>query len=350
MNNRQAIRVGVLGATGYTGLELVRLLLQHPEAEITTLTSERSAGQMYSDIFPTFRRRCDLKLIKLQSKEVARQTTIVFSCLPHEQSMPHIPSLLELGSKVVDLSADFRLDSLKTFREWYGEHSAPQLLQEKVYGLPEIYRQQIGASFLVANPGCYPTATILGLLPLLKEKLIATDSIIVDAKSGVTGAGRNPKQELVFSEVDEALKAYSVERHRHTPEIEQELSKLAGSDIKIRFTPHLIPMDRGLQATIYAKPLKQKRTDELIELYRRVYAQEPFVRILPADQLPNTKHVRGSNFCDITVRYDERTEWITVFSALDNLNKGAAGQAIQNMNLMCGLDETAGLLGTALIP
>jgi N-acetyl-gamma-glutamyl-phosphate reductase len=350
MANEQGIRVGVLGATGYTGLELVRLLLQHPEVAITTLTSERSAGQVYSQVFPAFRDRCDLKLSKLQSKEVARQTTFVFSCLPHEQSMPHIPALLELGSKVVDLSADFRLDSLKTFKEWYGEHAAPQLLQEKVYGLPEIYRKQIAESFLVANPGCYPTATILGLLPLLKENLIATDSIIIDAKSGVSGAGRNPKQETVFSEVDESLKAYSVERHRHTPEIEQELSKLAGADIQVRFTPHLIPMDRGLQCTIYAKPLKRKTTADLIELYQKVYAREPFVRILPADQLPNTKQVRGTNFCDITLRYDERTELITVFSVLDNLNKGAAGQAIQNMNLMCGLDETAGLLGTALIP
>ena len=350
MASEQAIRAGVLGATGYTGIELVRLLLQHPNVDVTILTSERFADRHYSDVFPAFRDCCDLKLSQLKSKDVARQTTFVFSCLPHQQSMPHIPTLLELGSKVVDLSADFRLDSVSTFNEWYGDHTAPQLLQEKVYGLPEVYRKQISQSFLVANPGCYPTATLLGLLPLLQEKLIATDSIIIDAKSGVSGAGRNPKQDNVFSERDESFKAYGVERHRHTPEIEQELSKFASQDLKVRFTPHLVPMDRGLQATIYAKPLKQLSSADLIGLYQKFYQREPFVRILPEDQLPDTKHVRGSNFCDITLRYDARTECITVFSALDNLNKGAAGQAIQNMNLMCGLDETAGLMGTALIP
>lgn len=349
-NSVNPIRVGILGATGYTGLELVRLLLQHPEAEIITLTSERSAGQKFSDVFPAFKGQCDLELGKVNSKEVARQTTMVFSCLPHQTSMAHIPALLEYGSKVIDLSADFRLDSARDFEDWYGPHSAPQLLQEKVYGLPEMYRDQIKSAFLVANPGCYPTATILGLLPLLKKGLISTQGIICDAKSGTSGAGRNPNQANVFSEVSESFSAYGVDRHRHTPEIEQELSKIANESLRIRFTPHLVPMDRGLLATIYAKPLKKLSTSELTKIYQNVYAKEPFVRILPADQLPNTKQVRGTNYCDIAVRYDDRTEIITILSAIDNLNKGASGQAIQNMNLMSGLDESSGLLGTALIP
>jgi len=350
MIQERNIRVGVLGATGYTGLELLRLLLRHPDITITVVTSERSAGQTFSDVFPAFRGQLDLQLSPLKVKEISKQTTVVFSCLPHQQSMPHTSAFLEYGSKVIDLSADFRLDSTAVFKEWYGAHVAPQLLQEKVYGLPELYRDQIRDSFLVANPGCYPTATILGLAPLLKNGLIAPESIIVDAKSGVSGAGRNPKQETVFSEVDESLKPYGVERHRHTPEIEQELSKLAGCEMHIRFTPHLIPMNRGLLATIYAKALKKMTSADLLRIYEKHYTSETFVRILPPDQLPNTKQVRGSNFCDISVRYDETTEWITVFSALDNLTKGASGQAIQNMNLMCGLTETTGLLGTALIP
>lgn len=350
MNNNRSHRVGILGATGYTGVEIVRLLLNHPKVEISCLTSDRSAGQRFSDIFPAFQRRCDLVLTKLHSKEIARQTTFIFSCLPHQNSMLHVPTLLEYGCKVVDLSADFRLDSAQTFQEWYGPHTAPDYLQNKVYGLPEIYRHQIKENFLVANPGCYPTATILGLAPLLEEKLIAPEGIICDAKSGTSGSGRKPQQTTVFSEVNESLKAYGVEKHRHTPEIEQELSKLAGKDIKIRFIPHLIPIDRGLFATIYARPLKKLTTTELLRIYRMFYKVEPFIRILDEGQLPNTKHVRGTNYCDISVFHDERAPMITILVAIDNLNKGAAGQAVQNMNIMNGFEETMGLLETALIP
>ncbi len=350
MSSNNKIRVGVLGATGYTGLELVRLLLQHPAVELSTLTSERSAGQKLSDVFPAFRGRCDQTLQVLNHKEIARQTTFVFSCLPHQNSMNHIAGLLELGSKVVDLSADFRLDKAKLFEEWYGPHASPELLEEKVYGLPELYREKIRNSFMTANPGCYPTATILGLAPLLKANLISAQGIICDAKSGVSGAGRTPKQETIFGEVSESLRPYGVAKHRHTPEIEQELSKLANENVVIRFTPHLIPMDRGLLATIYVRPLKKMTSDDLTKTFQEFYAKEPFVRVLPNGELPNTKQVRGTNFCDIAALYDERTELITVLSALDNLNKGAAGQAIQNMNLMSGLEETTGLLGTAMIP
>ncbi len=345
-----SIRVGILGATGYTGIELVRLLLQHPEIELTVLTSERSAGQKYSDVFPAFRNCCDQELVKLHPKEIAKQTTLVFSCLPHQQSMPHVPALLDYGSKVIDLSADFRLDSLSLFKETYGEHSKPELLKEKVYGLPELYRDQIKSAFLVANPGCYPTTIILGIAPLLKANLIAHQGIIADAKSGTSGAGRTPQQNTIFGEVNESLRAYGVEKHRHTSEIEQELSKLAGEELQLRFTPHLIPMDRGLLATIYAKPLKKLTSNDVIEVFQKFYRNEPFVRILPLGEFPGTKQVRGTNYCDIGVYYDERTELITVISALDNLTKGASGQAVQNMNLMHGLDESLGIAGTALVP
>ncbi len=350
MSIEPKIRVGVLGATGYTGVELVRLLLQHPNVTITTLTSERSAGEKYADVFPTFRGQCDLKLEKIHAKEVAKQTTMVFSCLPHQTSMHHVPTLIDYGSKVIDLSADFRLDKLKVFAEWYGEHSAPSLLKEKTYGLPELNREAIKDAFLTANPGCYPTATILGLAPLLKEQLIVTSGIICDAKSGVSGAGRPPKQLNVYGEVNETLRPYGVDKHRHTPEIEQELSKLAAKDLLIRFTPHLIPMDRGILATIYAKPIKKMSTKDLLLVFEKFYGKEPFVRVLGEGQFPNTKHVRGTNYCDIGVHYDARMELIIITSAIDNLCKGAAGQAVQNMNLMSGLTETTGLMGTALVP
>lgn len=350
MASEQRIRVGILGATGYTGIELLRLLLQHPHVEITALTSERSAGQKISEVFPAFRGQCDLELEAVHAKDVARKTTFVFSCLPHQTSMPHVPTLLEYGSKVIDLSADFRLDSAKVFSDWYGPHAAPELLKEKVYGLPELYREKIKGSFLISNPGCYPTATILGLAPLLRDRLASPQGIICDAKSGTSGAGRTPNQETVFGEVNEMLRPYKVDRHRHTPEIEQELTKLAGEAVAIRFTPHLIPMDRGLLATIYARPLRQRSTEDLLQTFQKFYQDEPFVRILPAGKLPNTKQVRGTNFCDIAVHYDDKMELIVVMSALDNLTKGAAGQALQNMNLMARIDETTGLLGTALVP
>lgn len=350
MGTQQNIRVGILGATGYTGVELVRLLQQHPDVRLTVMTSERYSGQPISEVFPALRGQCDIELTSIKIKEIAKQTTFVFSCLPHQKSMLHVPTLLELGSKVVDLSADFRLDSASVYQEWYAKHSAPNLLKEKIYGLPELYRDDIKDAFLVANPGCYPTAAILSLTPLLENQLIAMAPLICDAKSGTSGAGRPPKQETVFGEVNESLRPYGVDRHRHTPEIDQELSKLAGEDISIRFTPHLVPMDRGIIATTYARGLRKLSTDKLVEIFEKRYEKEPFVRVLPPDQLPDTKHVRGTNFCDIAVRFDERTEIVTVMAALDNLNKGAAGQAIQNMNLMSGLDETTGLLGTALIP
>lgn len=344
------IQVGILGATGYTGVELIRLLLSHPEVKLTVLTSERFAGQKISEVFPALRGRCDLPLAKIQGKEVARQTTLVFSCLPHQTAMSHVPALLELGSKVVDLSADFRFDSPMLYKQWYTQHAAPELLKTKVYGLPEIYRQEIKKAFLVGNPGCYPTAAILSLAPLIVNQLITLKPIICDAKSGTSGAGRAPSQSNVFSELSESIAPYKVDGHRHTPEIEQEISKLAGEELTIRFTPHLIPMDRGILATTYAQALKKVSSKDLVATFKKHYKKESFVRVLSDDQLPNTKNVRGTNYCDIAVRYDDRTEVITVHAAIDNLTKGASGQAIQNMNLMSGLDETTGLLDTALVP
>ncbi len=345
-----ALQVGILGATGYTGVELIRLLLAHPEVRLTMVTSERYAGQKLADVFPTFRDRCDLTLQKISTKEVARQTTIVFSCLPHENSMAHVPELLELGTKVIDLSADFRFDSAKLYEKWYTPHTAPALLQSKAYGLPELYREEIRKTFLVGNPGCYPTAFLLSIAPLVAKQLIALQPILCDAKSGTSGAGRSPQQENVFSEINEGVVPYKIEGHRHVPEMEQELSKLAGEPLRIRFTPHLIPMDRGILATTYARPLKKIASDQLQKIFADHYAKEPFVRVLPPGQLPQTKQVRGTNFCDLAIHYDERTEWVTVLAAIDNLTKGASGQAIQNMNLMNGLDETMGLLNTALVP
>ena len=345
------IKVAIAGASGYTGLELIRILDMHPEVTITSVTSEQSAGKKISDIFPTLRSRCDLVLEPLIPSVIAEKAEIVFTALPHQSAMAVVPDILAAGRKVVDLSADYRLHDPKVYGQWYEPHKNPEFLKEAVYGLPELRRDEIRKARLVANPGCYPTSIILGLKPLLEAGLIDCSSIIADSGSGVTGAGRGAKVDSLYCEVNEGFKAYGVGGvHRHTPEIEQELSELAGKILNITFTPHLVPMDRGILSTIYATPIRPVTADELAALYAESYKDDFFVRPLPKGQFPSTAFVRGSNFCDIAVAMDNRTNRIIVVSAIDNLVKGASGQAVQNMNLIAGFPETTGLKGLAIFP
>jgi N-acetyl-gamma-glutamyl-phosphate reductase len=345
------ITVAIVGASGYTGLELIRLLDRHPEVEITSVTSEQSAGKPVADLFPTLRGRCDLLLEALDPATIAAKAELIFTALPHQAAMAVVPSFLAAGRKVIDLSADYRLHDPAVYGAWYEPHKNPELLQAAVYGLPELRRDTIRSACLVANPGCYPTSIILGLKPLLDAGLIDPASLIVDSGSGVSGAGRAAKVDSLYCEINEGFKAYGVGgSHRHTPEIEQELSELAGQTVAITFTPHLVPMDRGILSTIYAAPQRALTTDELVALYAKAYQDEPFVRPLPKGQFPNTAFVRGSNFCDVGVTLDSRTNRVIVVSAIDNLVKGASGQAIQNMNLLYDFPETQGLEGLALYP
>lgn len=345
------LKIAIVGASGYTGLELIRILHCHPGVAVTCLTSEQSAGKRISEVFPTLRGRCDVVLENLEPVRVAEKADIIFTALPHKAAMEVVPTFLKLGKKVIDLSADYRLSDPAVYGEWYEPHLNPENLKKAVYGLPEIRRERIKGAQLVANPGCYPTSIILALAPLLKNGLIDLSSIIADSASGVTGAGRSAKVDSLYCEVNEGYKAYGVGgAHRHTPEIEQELSLLAGEQLKITFTPHLVPMDRGILSTVYATPEKTLDTATIAALYREFYDGEPFVRVLPSGSLPSTAYVRGSNFCDIAPLVDPRTGRIIVVSAIDNLVKGASGQAIQNMNLLCGFPETSGLEGLALFP
>lgn len=345
------LKVAIVGASGYTGLELIRILHCHPEVTVSCLTSEQSSGKRISDVFPSLRGRCDLVLENLEPVRVAEKADLIFTALPHKAAMEVVPTFLKLGKKVIDLSADYRLSDPAVYGEWYEPHLNPANLKKAVYGLPEIRRTKIKSAKLVANPGCYPTSIILGLAPLLKKGLIRPQSIIADSASGVTGAGRSAKIDSLYCEVNEGYKAYGAGGvHRHTPEIEQELSLLCGTQLKVTFTPHLVPMDRGILSTIYAAPLKEMSSLDIISLYEEFYSGEPFVRILSQGSLPSTAFVRGSNFCDIAPLVDSRTGRIIVVSAIDNLVKGASGQAVQNMNIVCGFPETTGLTGLPLFP
>lgn len=343
------IKAAIMGATGYTGVELVRLLNAHPAVVPVFLGSGSSAGEQFSVLHPQFKGLVDLTLQKGKPDNVPDDVSIVFCALPHGSSAETAAKLFEKGFKVIDLSADFRLNSPELYWEWYNlEHPLPHLLGSAVYGLPELYGDQIAKAGLLANPGCYPTSIILALAPLLQEKLVCDQSIIIDAKSGVSGAGRAPKPAFHFPDCTENFKAYRVAGHQHTAEIEQELSRLAGSELLVTFTPHLVPMIRGILSTIYAEPGKNLDQKKLEELYRDYYHDAPFVRILSYPALPETKSVRGSNFCDLAVRLDGRTGRIIIISAIDNLVKGASGQAVQNMNIMLGLPEEVGLQQIAL--
>lgn len=348
---KQMLKVAIIGASGYTGVELLRILYGHPEVAVTCVTSEQSAGKRLADVFPSLRSRYDLVLENLEPVRVADRADFIFTALPHKAAMEVVPTFLELGKQVVDLSADYRLRDAKEYEAWYEPHMNPALLKKAIYGLPELRRDKIAGAELVANPGCYPTSIILGLAPLLKKKLIKLETIIADAKSGVSGAGRSAKVDNLYCEVNDGFKAYGVGGvHRHIPEIEQELSLLAGEQFQISFTPHLVPMDRGILSTIYASPVVDLSTAELVKLYHDFYKGEAFVRVLPENCFPSTGHVRGSNFCDIGLTVDQRTGRVIVVSAIDNLIKGASGQAIQNMNIMNGFPENLGLESLALFP
>jgi len=338
------LKVAVVGASGYTGVELIRILHNHPEVAVTTVTSEQSSGKLLSEIFPSLRGRYDKTLEPLVPEIIAEKADIIFTALPHKAAMGVVPTFLNAGKIVIDLSADYRLHDPSVYAAWYEPHLNPQLLPDAVYGLPELRREEIARTRLVANPGCYPTSIILGLMPLLRAGLIETASIIADSKSGVSGAGRGAKVDSLYCEVNEGFKAYGVGGvHRHIPEIEQELSLLAGVNTIISFTPHLVPMDRGILSTIYAAPVGSISAADLHALYEEQYDGEAFVRVLSQGEFPSTAFVRGSNFCDIGVTVDKRTGRIIVVSALDNLVKGAAGQAVQNMNIVCDFPETMGL-------
>lgn len=335
------LKVGVVGATGYTGEELVKILSRHSDVEITTLSAIVEKEARISQIFPSLSGKCDIVCKNLNMDEVLSSCDLVFLALPHKVSMQFAPKFLKKGKKVIDLSADYRLPA-NIYERWYGqEHLDKNNLDKAVYGLPEFYRSDIKKAELIANPGCYPTSIILAAAPLVKENLVALDDIIADSKSGVTGAGRKAVLALSFSEVDENLKAYKVNLHQHKPEINQELGKLAGKDIDVVFTPHLIPMNRGILSTLYFKLKREIPAGELIKIYNKFYKDEPFVRIL-ADTLPQIRDVVNTNFCDIGLAVTEKRA--IVVSCIDNLTKGAAGQAVQNMNIACGFDEKEGLI------
>ena len=347
-------KIGVLGASGYTGAELVRMLLRHPRAEIVLLTADRSAGKAMRDVFPQFSPYALPALTAIDGLDWAKLALDgVFCALPHATTQKVIKDLLEKSpaTKVVDLSADFRLHDAAAYAKWYGhEHHAPELQKEAVYGLTEIHRREIRHARLVANPGCYTSCAELPLIPLIKTKAIDLDEIVVDAKSGATGAGRAAKEAMLFTEVSEGFHAYGVGKHRHMAELDQEFSLAAGREVVVTFTPHLVPMNRGILSTIYVRGKRGRTPADLHALLLKFYAKEPFVHVLPFGETPATRHVRGSNMTFIGVANDRIPGRAIVVSALDNLVKGASGQAIQNMNLVMGWPETMGLEQVALFP
>lgn len=345
------MRVGIIGVTGYTGNELLRLLLPHTGVKVTYITSHSFAGEPLDRVHPHFRGITNLRCSSFSLDEAVEKTDLIFSALPHGESMEVVPQLYGSGIKVIDLSADFRLTEESLYREWYGkEHRAAHLLGKAVYGLPELYREEIKGSILVANPGCYPTSVILGLAPLAAQRLLEPDTLVVDSKSGTSGAGKVPSQGLHFTECTENFRAYKVASHQHTPEMEQELGRLFGQQFNFIFVPHLVPMIRGILSTMYLRIKADLSENELWNIYRDFYEREKFVRLLPLSMFPETRNVYGCNYCDLALQWDRRTGRLIILSALDNLVKGAAGQAIQNMNLMLGLPEEQGLEAVPLRP
>lgn len=348
-------KVAIIGASGYSGEELVRLLLNHPRVELAAVTSRQNAGQPLGQVFPKFAGHPQAKSLRFtepKAEVLARQTDVVFLALPHGVAAEYAVPLLEAGCLVIDLSADFRLRSAAVYKEFYAhDHPAPELLAKAVYGLPEIYRAEIKKATLVASPGCYPTSILLPLIPLIRAGLVKASGIIADSLSGVSGAGRRAEPDYLFVECNESVRPYGVPKHRHLSEIEQELSLAAGAPVTLQFTPHLIPINRGILTTLYLAPEKHfSSAAELNSLnetisgcYAKAYGREPFVRLLDGNRLPDTKNVAGTNVIEIAWRLDPRTGRLIVMSAEDNLVKGASGQAVQSMNLLCGFPETTGL-------
>ena len=345
------LRVGIIGGSGYTGSELMRLLITHPEqVELTCITSRSFAGQRVDRVYPNLRGLIDLTFQEPDIDRIAGEVDMVFLGLPHKAAMEFVPSFFDRGMKVIDFSGDYRFRNVDVYEKWYQEHTSPHLLEKAVYGLPEVHREEIREATLVANPGCYPTGAILALLPLLKSGGVELDSVIVDSKSGISGAGRTPTATTHFPNRYENFTAYKVGEHRHGPEMEQELSGATGKDVSVCFVPHLVPMVRGILTTAYVKLNKSISTGELLEIYSRHYEGEPFVRVLDEGEIPQTQAVRGSNFCDVGVKVVEERNLAVVMSAIDNLTKGASGAALQNMNILAGFDETAGLSSPGLMP
>ncbi|MCG6966917.1 MAG: N-acetyl-gamma-glutamyl-phosphate reductase [Chromatiaceae bacterium] len=342
------IKIGIVGGTGYTGAELLRLLATHPHAQVLRITSRAEAGRQVSELYGNLRGHFNLTFSEPNEQELA-ECDLVFFATPNGTAMKMVPELLDAGTRVIDLAADFRLQDPELWEKWYGmPHTCTETLAEAVYGLPELNREQIRVARLVANPGCYPTASALGFLPLVEQGLVDTSTLIADCKSGVSGAGRGASVGMLMGEVGESFKAYSVPGHRHLPEIRQTLSWVSDAPVGLTFVPHLVPMIRGIHATLYAR-LKAEVAD-LQVLFEQRYADEPFVDVLPAGGHPETRSVRGVNHCRIAVHRPQGGDTVVVLSVIDNLTKGAAGQAVQNMNLMFGLAERTGLEQAALLP
>jgi N-acetyl-gamma-glutamyl-phosphate reductase len=342
------IKAGIVGATGYAGVELLRLLIKHPQVQVAVVSSRSRAGRPVDEFFPNLRGHLNLSFAE-PAIEILAACDVVFFATPNGTAMQSVPAILEAGAKVIDLAADFRLRDPDLWQRWYGApHACPELLSEAVYGLPEIYRSAIRTARLVANPGCYPTAVLLGFLPLVEEQRVDTARLVADAKSGVSGAGRKAQVSTLLSEAGENFKAYGVGGHRHSPEIKQVLAQIAGGEVGLTFVPHLAPMIRGIHATLYAG--LHNGTLDLQALFAARYADEPFVDVLPEGSHPETRTVRGANQCRIAVHRPSGGDIVVVLAVIDNVVKGAAGQAVQNMNLMFGLDETLGLTGIALLP
>ncbi|HVR36121.1 MAG TPA: N-acetyl-gamma-glutamyl-phosphate reductase [Methylomirabilota bacterium] len=355
MSEASKVSVAVVGASGYSGEELVRLLLSHPRADLAMVTSRQSAGRSLARVFPRFSshpRARELRFSEPNASLLAKKAQVVFLALPHGVAAEYAVPLIESGCQVIDLSADFRLRDAAVYREFYGqEHPAPELLAKAVYGLPEVYREQIRRALLVASPGCYPTSVLLPLIPLLRRKLVRTDGIVADSMSGVSGAGRKVEADYLFVECNESLRAYGVPKHRHLSEMEQELTIAAGTGVTIQFTPHLVPVNRGILTTLYLEPVAEAAGPERAErfagevaaCYRAAYEREPFVRLLEGEALPDTKNVAGTNHIELAWRVDPRTGRLIVISAEDNIVKGASGQAVQSFNILCGFPEETGL-------
>lgn len=349
MSNRK-LNVAIVGASGYTGSELASILLHHPDVEIRMITSETHAGKPFSDLHPQFLTHLDMPLVPADTVDKeAGNLDFIFLALPHRVSMDFVKRWNNVSAKIIDFSGDFRLSNPKVYEDWYDkEHSFAEGFERAVYGLPELHRDAIRSATLVANPGCFPTASILSMAPLVLAGLVKPETVVIDAKTGITGAGIKASNTTHFSNVNENFKAYGIKTHRHTIEVEEQLSALGSVAMAVQFTPHLLPVDRGILATAYATPSGKITQEELEQCFADFYAGHPFVRMRSTS--PEIKQVRASNYCDIYPVYDKRTNRILVFSAIDNLVKGAAGQAVHNMNLMAGLDETAGLLINPLKP
>ncbi len=344
------LRIAIVGGSGYTGIELLRILKLHPQANVVAVTSRKYAGHPVEEVFPSLHGYNDLLFTEPDVTRLSKSAEWIFTAVPHKAAMSVVPQFFNAGCRIIDLSADFRLRDRRTYETWYQAHTAPEQLDKAVYGLPEIYRKDIASAQLVANPGCYPTSAILPLVPLLHSGTISSQGIIADSKSGASGAGRSPSLGTLFCEVNEALKAYKVAEHRHMPEIEQELSVAAGKPVAMTFIPHLVPMTRGILTTVYAQLTAEVSTGKVLVAIKEFYKDSPFVRVLPEGTFPDISYVRGSNFCDIGAKVDRRTNTLILISAIDNLVKGASGQAVQNLNIMAGLDESLGLGTIPLFP